>query len=197
MLFVVGLVVAVPVFVEVDGDDLGVVDVEVVSTLKYNTNNYVANWSPNYYPWVVAYWKIQWNVQYAWENSGKRLWEYENVVSFSISSWSSRSKQVKNMGSDNFGNRKLQYHQILPFLSSISMVEKFIEFNEMLKKAFSQKNQAKTSYGNRLFSILLISFEFLLANFSELLPVSFANIEIQLNISKFHAAIYWDMNTRS
>ena len=54
MLFVVGLVVAVPVFVEVDGDDLGVVDVEVVSTLKYNTNNYVANWSANYYPWVVA-----------------------------------------------------------------------------------------------------------------------------------------------
>ena len=34
VLFVVGLVVAVPVFVEVDGDDLGVVDVEVVSTLK-------------------------------------------------------------------------------------------------------------------------------------------------------------------
>ena len=50
VLFVVGLVVAVPVFVEVDGDDLGVVDVEVVSILKYNTNNYVANWSPNYYP---------------------------------------------------------------------------------------------------------------------------------------------------
>ena len=50
MLFVVGLVVAVPVFVEVDGDDLGVVDVEVVSTLKYNTNHYVVNWCPNYYP---------------------------------------------------------------------------------------------------------------------------------------------------
>jgi len=43
------VVFVVLVFVEVDGDDLGVVDVEVVPTLKYNTNN-VANWSSNYYP---------------------------------------------------------------------------------------------------------------------------------------------------
>ena len=71
VLFVVGLVVAVPVFVEVDGDDLGVVDVEVVSTLKYNTNHYVANWSPNYYPGVVAMKKFNGNVQNARENSGK------------------------------------------------------------------------------------------------------------------------------
>ena len=71
VLFVVGLVVAVPVFVEVDGDDLGVVDVEVVSTLKYNTNHYVANWSPNYNSGVVAKKESYGNVQNARENSGK------------------------------------------------------------------------------------------------------------------------------
>ena len=49
MVFVVGVVVVVSVFVEVDIGDLGVVDVEIVPTLKYNTNN-VANWSFNYYP---------------------------------------------------------------------------------------------------------------------------------------------------
>ena len=49
MVFVVGVVVVVIVFVEVDVGDLGVVDVEVVPTLKYNTNN-VANWSWKYYP---------------------------------------------------------------------------------------------------------------------------------------------------
>ena len=43
------MVFVVLVFVEVDGDDLGVVDVEIVPTLKYNTNN-VANWSSKYYP---------------------------------------------------------------------------------------------------------------------------------------------------
>ena len=62
VLFVVGLVVAVLVFVEVDGDDLGVVDVEVVSTLKYKTNNDFANWSPNYYSWVVAMKELNENV---------------------------------------------------------------------------------------------------------------------------------------
>ena len=82
MLFVVGLVAAVPVFVEVDGDDLGVVDVEVVSTLKYNTNNYVANWSPNFYPWVLAIEEFNGNVQYAWDIQAKM--RYENRL-FSIS----------------------------------------------------------------------------------------------------------------
>ena len=75
VVFVVGLDVVVSVFVEVDVGDLGVVDVEVVPTLKYNTNN-VANWSSNYYPWVVAMKEFNENVQNAREKSSKdKIWK--------------------------------------------------------------------------------------------------------------------------
>ena len=74
MVFVVGVVVVVSVFVEVDVGDLGVVDVEVVPTLKYNTNN-VANWSSNYYPWVVAKKEFNGNVRNSREKSSKdEIW---------------------------------------------------------------------------------------------------------------------------